>query len=221
MDRRAEEIEHQADSAIYSDDHDAIDRLREKLSGLEASRDRMKACNVAIRKHGLERLMQPDPPFQLTEAEIKDLLSVVQHQAYYHAEKRGYPPYALNNLGGTITRTRQRLAALEADKTPVRGSVAVLQPQGETATARAGLTVTAAMTTPAKAWKKPRPVWNVSGNLAFWRPLLVDNLGGSWYRGVVSFWEDPTEEIETACLECEAEDRIRTAEGLPTIGGQA
>lgn len=113
----------------------------------------------------------------------------------------GFADYQLQNIGGTITKERKRLAALTAAKTST--GAAVIAPAGETATARAGLTITATMTTPARAWKKPRPVWNVAGNLAYWRPLLVDTLGGSLYGGVVSFWEDPTDAVEQATQDAE------------------
>ena len=45
------------------------------------------------------------------------------------------------------------------------------------------------------------------GNLADWRPLLIQ-LGGSWYRGAFSFWEDPT-----------GRDRARVRGGGAWFGG--
>jgi hypothetical protein len=131
----------------------------------------------------------------------------------------GFPAYSLQNLGGTITKERRRLATLQAAKTSV--GTAVVSPHAETATARAGLIITETMTTPRKAWKQPRAVWNVSGNLAYWRPILVDQLGGTAYGGVISFWSDPTEAIDAAahreadphctCNDCIA-DHIETVQ---------
>ena len=71
-----------------------------------------------------------------------------------------------------------------------------------TATARAGLTILAGRTAPNRPGKAQRPVWTVRGDLAAWRPLLIQ-LGGTWYRGVFSFWEDPTNVIGRACEEAE------------------
>jgi hypothetical protein len=193
MASRADHIEAAADSAIYMDDPDAIERLTAKIAGLEADRERMKAANVIIRNKRTADVMKI--------AELITLLGVKPETAAKLLEpdmcgRVGFPSYALSNIGGTITKERGRLARLQAAKTS-KGA-AVIAPDAETATARAGLTITAAMTTPRKAWKKPRPVWNVTGNLAYWRPILVDRLGGTLYGGVVSFWDDPTEAIEAA-----------------------
>jgi len=54
-----------------------------------------------------------------------------------------------------------------------------------------GITVTQSMTTPSKAGKQPRPVWEVSGNTTGLEDLLYD-LGGKRWRGAFSFWQDPT-----------------------------
>jgi hypothetical protein len=79
MRSRADNIEAAAGHAIYSDDPDAIERLREKLAELEAKREQIKTDNKAARSRG-------DKP---------------------------QPAYVLQNLGGNITRTRQRIAYLE------------------------------------------------------------------------------------------------------------
>jgi hypothetical protein len=59
----------------------------------------------------------------------------------------------------------------------------------------AGLIITAGLTTPTRPGKQPRPVWNVSGNLAPWTSLLYD-MGGKKYHGAFSFFEDPTDALE-------------------------
>lgn len=168
---KAAGLEAQLDHAIYSDDPDAIERLTEKIAGMEAEREAMKAANTAYRKvHG---------------AELRAMGAYERSQAVPHAA------YELQNLGGNITRCRQRLAFLSG------GSQATQPTTGDTATARAGLTVTAGMTTPSRPGKAPRPVWTVTGNFAVHRQLLID-LGGNWYRGAFSFWDDPIEELEIA-----------------------
>ena len=50
MRSRAAGIDSAADRAIYSDDPDALEQLREKLDGLESTRERYKAENKAYRK---------------------------------------------------------------------------------------------------------------------------------------------------------------------------
>jgi hypothetical protein len=193
---RADSIEGAIASSIYDDDRDAIEQLQARIERLEAERARVKACNVAIRKHGLPALLQPAPPFALTDAEKHELLTLARLCPYHQVETKGFPAYHLQNLGGNLSRQRARLKDLSG--TPAAAPVE----DAPTATARAGLRIVASMTTPSRPGKQPRPVWNVAGNLAFWRPMLTD-VGGSWYRGVFSFWDDPTDAIEAACLEAE------------------
>lgn len=178
MSSRANGIEIALASSIYSDDPDAIEQLTAKLADLEAKRDAMKAANVAYRK--------------VQGARLKAM------SAYDRSQSVPHPAYELQNLSGNITRTRERIKYLSG--TPVVGG----RVEGETATARAGLVVTASMTTPTRAGKKPRPVWNVTGNHGAHRQTLID-LGGNFYRGSFSFWEDPTADLEAALTEKESQ----------------
>lgn len=89
---RAGNIERAAEVAIYSDDADAVERLREKLATLEAKREAMKARNAEYRK--------------AHRAELRDL------SAYQRDRAMPHQGYELSNLGGTISRTRKRLAQL-------------------------------------------------------------------------------------------------------------
>ena len=163
MASKADEIERQAENAIYSDDPDAIERLTEKIAGLEAERERQKALNVAYRN--------------AHRAELK-----AEPSAYQRSIMVPFPAYSLQNLGGNITRCRQRLAFLSGPAQPATSD-------------GPALTVTSGMTTPSRPGKQPRQVWTVTGDFARYRQDLI-NLGGSWYRGAFSFWDDPTEEIE-------------------------
>ena len=89
MRSRADEIERQADKAIYRDDPDEVERLEEKLAGLETKREEWKAANAAYRREH--------------RAELKGM------SAYGRSQLVPYPSYSLQNLGGTITNTRKRL----------------------------------------------------------------------------------------------------------------
>lgn len=107
MRSRAEGIRSQADHAIYSDDHDAVDKLRERIAGLEAERARIKAYNATCRKGA------PDLSL-LDEAQQTQLASALKYSA--HACKGGaFPSYGLSNLSGNITKQRARLAQLERE----------------------------------------------------------------------------------------------------------
>jgi len=97
MNERADNIERAADNAIYSDDPDAIEQLAAKLARLEAQRAEIKATNAAFRK--------------AHRAELKALDS-----AYERDQAMPQPGWVLTNLTGTISRTKKRLAQLEAEQ---------------------------------------------------------------------------------------------------------
>lgn len=96
MASRAASIEAQAAAAIYSDDPDAIERLTEKIAGMEAQREEMKAANAAYRK--------------AHRAELKAL------SAYERGQAVPFPSYSITNLTGNIGRCRDRLVALQRER---------------------------------------------------------------------------------------------------------
>lgn len=98
MRSRADNIEAAARSAIYNDDPDALDALREKLRGLEARREAMKGRNAAYRKAHRAELAGMHP--------------------FHRDRAMPHPSYELQNLGGTISRTRKRIAELSTPETP-------------------------------------------------------------------------------------------------------
>jgi hypothetical protein len=92
MRSRADNIEAQNAQAIYDDDPDALERLTAKLAHLETKRERMKAVNAAYRKEH--------------RAELKTMGAYERNQAV------PWPSYAISNIGGVITNTRQRIERL-------------------------------------------------------------------------------------------------------------
>lgn len=82
---------------IMSDDPAALDKLRAKLNDLEALQARMKAVNAYFRKH---KTLDGCP--ELTPEQVAKGFN-------------GFPSYALTNNNATIRRTRNRIAALEAE----------------------------------------------------------------------------------------------------------
>jgi phage shock protein A len=91
---RADGIEGQLATSIYSDDEDAVPRLRERIAKLEADRDAAKALNAAYRKAHKTELAALSP--------------------YQRNQAMPYPSYHFQNLSGNIGRQRKRLAQLEA-----------------------------------------------------------------------------------------------------------
>lgn len=108
---RADNIERAADQAIYSDDPDAIERLREKIAALEGQRDRIKAYNASCRKAAKSGGV--GDVALLDASEQADLATTIRVCPYQLRAGHALPAYKLSNLGGTITNARKRLAGLE------------------------------------------------------------------------------------------------------------
>jgi hypothetical protein len=99
----AANIEREASRAIYSDDPDAIPRLRRKIKAAEESRARIKRYTLSARRGRADESI-------LDQAEREDL-----HSARRVGMTRGdlFPGFRLTNLSGQIKRDRDRLAQLE------------------------------------------------------------------------------------------------------------
>ena len=127
----ADTIRQQLDQSIYRDDVDAVERLEEKLAGLEGERDRTKEINTWLQKnrkrHGFTagRL----PGWTSSEDEVRRVaalfaecsqaieLTTEERDRLMHAlemRRIGMPGYVLSNLGGNISRARQRLEEARA-----------------------------------------------------------------------------------------------------------
>ncbi|MFC0080936.1 DUF3560 domain-containing protein [Aciditerrimonas ferrireducens] len=110
MRRRAEGIEAAARAAIYRDDPDATERLRERIAALDAERARVKAFNESCRRG------EPDWSL-LTEQEAEALRTTDRVMPSQTRDRegrlRGFPAYHLRNLASNLARQRQRLAELE------------------------------------------------------------------------------------------------------------
>lgn len=104
MKGRADGIEAQLAGAIYSDDENAVEALQERIAGLEAERDRIKAYNATCRKGARDLSI-------LTDAEKRSLLGVLKF-APYQSKGGAFPSYHLSNLSANINRNRKRLEEL-------------------------------------------------------------------------------------------------------------
>lgn len=104
MNARANGIESQLATSIYSDDPNAVPALEQRVAALEAERDRIKAYNATARKG------KPDTSL-LNESERKALLDALRYSP--GAPTSGaFPSYHLSNLTGNIARQRKRLEEL-------------------------------------------------------------------------------------------------------------
>lgn len=105
---RAAELEHRAAAVgtggISSDDPEAVEKLTDKVSELEAKRDAMKSANTHYRKNG--NLDGWDGPAELAKHGMETL-----RISPYH--KVPFPSYALQNIGARIRDAAKRAARLE------------------------------------------------------------------------------------------------------------
>ena len=101
---------------ISSDDPDAIDKLREKLAGMEAEQEQMKAVNKIClsKKLSEERKLEELAGLGISAASARRLISGEDDYG-----RPGYPSYSLSNNNANIRRVRERRADL-ADGSKVR-----------------------------------------------------------------------------------------------------
>ena len=108
MAAKAATIRAQAENAIYSDDPDAAERLRERLEWLESRRNSVKSYNKSCRDG------KPDP--ELLHPEERKYLNGPSHVVAHCTKPDGQlAAFVSTNIGGTIRTTRKRLEAIEAD----------------------------------------------------------------------------------------------------------
>lgn len=105
---KADGLEAQLESSIFSDDPDAPEALAARIAELEAQRAAMKASNAAFRKG---------------DAAWSALLGITLEQAAarrarimegYSWCRQPHPTYSLSNLGGNINRLKKRQAQVAA-----------------------------------------------------------------------------------------------------------
>jgi hypothetical protein len=134
--KRAEELARRAESVgsagISSDDPDAVDKLREKLEGLKARQENMKAANKIVRAFYKAGVRDPDSGelwtryvAKMTEAGLGDPESLASIKPDF-CGRIGFPDYALQNNNANIRRVEGRIAEL-AQRAKV---VAALEAEG-------------------------------------------------------------------------------------------
>jgi len=100
---------------ISADDPAAVDKLREKLEGLEADQKHMKSANAHWRKH---KTMKDYPGLSNADAAAIDLK---MQTAYSWVQRNGpYEAWKLQNNNANMRRIRDRITELErqAEKPP-------------------------------------------------------------------------------------------------------
>ena len=97
----------QLDTAIFSDDPDALEQLDARIAELEEKRDRKKRVNAAFRKG--------DDAFAeamgcTVEEAVASRIKINENHSWC---RQPYPAYELQNLGGNIRRLKQRKEEIE------------------------------------------------------------------------------------------------------------
>lgn len=96
-------------TSISSDDPDALDKLREKLEGLQKKQERMKYINKVHAAY-LKNNQSIQKYTDLTEKEVSTIINYVPK---YSWEKHPFPPYAITNNGANIRTVEKRIQVLE------------------------------------------------------------------------------------------------------------
>lgn len=114
---RAAGLRDQLNRSIYSDDVDAVERLRERIAGLDAKRKRNTAVNRAWRKAGKPTADDRDGWERVATTlgvPLDSLQGARLNLARDPLDRAPFPPYVNQNLGNRIRTARQRIEAIEA-----------------------------------------------------------------------------------------------------------
>ena len=110
---KAAGLQRQLNHSIFSDDDDAIERLEEKIAGLEKAQEAMKAVNKICRdekttteeKTALIREAMP----KIANESINELLN-----PKYAFQGIGFPSYSLQNNNANINRLKKRITEIKS-----------------------------------------------------------------------------------------------------------
>lgn len=101
----------ESNTAISSDDPDAIPKLKAKLEGLQAAQERMKLVNGLIRKHAKAGPEGIKAALLAAGISAGDAAVALTPDSF---GKLGFPAYSLSGGSAEMTRVRKRIAQLEA-----------------------------------------------------------------------------------------------------------
>jgi len=103
---KADGLQAQLDRSIYSDDHDAIAALEQRIAEREAERERMKLVNKLYKKADIAGLKAIGIDYEQLKAKLAAAGS------YWGSAP--HLPYELQNLGARITADKKRLEVIKA-----------------------------------------------------------------------------------------------------------
>jgi hypothetical protein len=109
--QRAANIDAAAARAVYSDDPDAVAKLRARLDELESERTAIKAYNAAARKGTAD-------PSTLPDKLARELDAALRAWGASQCPQGQFPGYVLRNLSANIARNKRRLTSLTKGESP-------------------------------------------------------------------------------------------------------
>lgn len=108
---KADGIERQLETSIFSDDSDALDAIRSRIAQREAEAAHIVAYNATCRKAARAGEKHGDLSLLDEEQRLK-LLKTLQLCPYHLKPGMPFPSYVLTNLRGNIRRDKERLDAI-------------------------------------------------------------------------------------------------------------
>lgn len=115
---KADGLDRQLRTSIYSDDDDAIERLADKITDLESQRDANKAINAAWRKAGKPKPVDTDGWARVAEvmgvkADDPQVKIARIGMANDFMDRAPFPPYVGQNLSGRIKQAKDRIEQIK------------------------------------------------------------------------------------------------------------
>lgn len=115
--QKADGLARQLDRSIFSDDADAIEQLRAKITALTEQRDEYKRLNAWWRKHGT---MQGCPGVSDEAAAKLD----AEIPTRYSWERQPVPKWRISNIGAEIRRAGERIVEIDRRQARTTGAQA-------------------------------------------------------------------------------------------------
>lgn len=103
-------LQHQLDTSIYSDDPDALEAIQARIEELEAERTQMREENKAYRKGNAAHAAF----LGITEEQAAKRRELIEQRHTW--ERQPHPTYSLSNLGGNISRLKERIKHITAQQ---------------------------------------------------------------------------------------------------------
>jgi ATP-dependent Lon protease len=104
----------ESNTAISSDDPDALEKLKAKLDGMEESQEYMKRINGCIRKLVKLGITTEEKIKKLVESETISIPTAASLLTPDFCGRLGYADYRLQNNNANMRRVRERIAEIES-----------------------------------------------------------------------------------------------------------